>query len=63
MDALAEQLDAKLQTWQPDTAAEVRQRIAEVIELADGGALDLMRARSVEQDVLDLLDEPRPSEV
>ena len=35
MDALAEELNAKLRTWKPETAAEVRARIAEVIELAD----------------------------
>jgi hypothetical protein len=37
---------------------EVRERVAEVIELADGDALDLMRSRSREQEVLDMLDEP-----
>jgi len=58
MDALAEKLDGKLRTWKPETAAEVRERVAEVIELADGDALDLMRSRSREQEVLDMLDEP-----
>jgi len=58
MDALAESLDTKLRTWNPETAAEVRQRVAEVIELADGDALDLMRSRACEQEVLDILDEP-----
>jgi hypothetical protein len=58
MDALAETLDLKLRTWKPGTAAQVRQTIAEVIELADDDALDLMRSRACEQEVLDLLDEP-----
>ncbi len=58
MDALAERLDAKLREWQPETAAQVRQRVGEIIELADHDALDLMRSRAVEQDVLDMLDEP-----
>ena len=58
MDALAEKLDSKLRIWKPETAAEVRVRVAEVIELADGDALDLMRSRSREQEVLDLLNEP-----
>ncbi|MFN7939669.1 MAG: hypothetical protein U0R19_40460 [Bryobacteraceae bacterium] len=58
MDTLAEQLDTKLRTWKPETAAEVRERVAEVIELADVDALDLMRAREREQEVLDILDEP-----
>jgi hypothetical protein len=58
MDALVERLDAKLREWQPKTAAQVRQRVGEIIELADQDALDLMRSRAVEQGVLDLLDEP-----
>ena len=58
MDALAEKLDSKLRTWKPETVAEVRERVTEVIELADGDALDLVRARSREQEVLDMLDEP-----
>lgn len=58
MDALAEQLDTKLRTWKPETAAQVRERLAEMIELADEDALDVMRSRAREQEVLDLLDEP-----
>ena len=58
MDALAEQLDAKLRGWQPETADQVRQRIMEIIELADHDALDVSRSRVVEQEVLDMLDAP-----
>jgi hypothetical protein len=58
MDALAEKLDTKLRTWKPETAAQVRERIAEVIELADDDVLDLMRSRAREQEVLDILDKP-----
>jgi hypothetical protein len=58
MDTLAEQLDAKLREWAPATAEQVRQRVAEIIALADQDALDVMRSRKVEQEVLDLLDEP-----
>ena len=58
MDSLAEKLDTKLRTWKPETAAQVRQHVAEVIELADNDALDLMRSRAREQEVLDILDEP-----
>jgi hypothetical protein len=32
--------------------------VAEVIELADQDILDLTRPRVIEQEVLDLLDEP-----
>ena len=58
MDALAERLDVKLREWAPDTADQVRQRVAEIIELADQNALDVMRSRVIEQEILDLLDEP-----
>lgn len=58
MDALAELLDQKLRQWQPGTSQEVRERVAEIIDLADHDHLDLMRSRAVEQEVLDLIDEP-----
>jgi hypothetical protein len=58
MDVLAEQLDKKLQEWSPETAEQVRRQIVEIIELADQGLLDIVRSRQVEQEVLDLLDEP-----
>jgi len=58
MDTLAEKLDARLREWKPETAAEVRERITEVIELADRDVLDVARSRAAEQEVLDLVDEP-----
>jgi hypothetical protein len=58
MDVLAERLDKKLREWSPEIAEQVRSRVAEIIELADQGLLDLVRSRQVEQEVLDLLDEP-----
>lgn len=58
MDALLEKLDAKLKEWKPETAADVRNRLSEMIVLADQDALDLMRSRAMEQEVLDMLDEP-----
>ena len=58
VDALAEKLDTKLREWKPETAAQVRQRVEEVIDLADHDVLDLMRSHTAEQEVLDLLDEP-----
>ena len=57
MDTLAERLDARLREWKPETAAEARERITEVIELADHDTLDVARSRAAEQEVLDLLDE------
>ena len=58
MDAIAEKLDKKLQRWEAATAEEVRRRVSEIIELADQDSLDLVRSRAVEQQVLDMLDEP-----
>jgi len=58
VDALAEKLDARLRDWKPETAAEARERIMELIELADQDLLDVARSSAAEQEVLDLLDEP-----
>jgi len=57
MDVLVEKLGVKLREWTPQVAAEVRQHLSEIIELADQEALDLVRLRTIEQEVLDLLDE------
>lgn len=58
MDAIAEKLDTKLSKWKPEISQEVRALVSEVIDAADNDVLDLMRSRSVEQEVLDQLDEP-----
>ncbi len=58
MDALAERLDSKLREWKPETADLARQRIAEIIEVTDQDALDILRSRFVEQETLDLIDGP-----
>jgi hypothetical protein len=66
MDALTERLGIKLQEWKleiSDSAKRtllerVRQYISEIIDLADRDILDLLPSRTVEQDVLDLIDEP-----
>jgi len=57
MDALLEKLDIKLREWRPEIAEDVRRLVSEIIDLADQNALDLLRSRSVEQEVLDLLDQ------
>jgi hypothetical protein len=36
--------------------SKVQQLVAEIIELADHDALDLVRSRKVEQAVLDIID-------
>jgi hypothetical protein len=58
MDALLEKLDAKLKEWKPETSADVRRRVAEIMDLADQEILDIARSRTVEQSVLDILDRP-----
>ena len=58
MDALIQELDIKFRQWQPAIVEQVRRCLVEIIELADQDALDILRSRSVEQEVLDLLDEP-----
>lgn len=58
MDALIEKLTEKFRHWHPDIAQQVRQHIEEIIDLADQDLLDLIRSRTIEQEVLDLLDEP-----
>ena len=58
MEELLETLNAKLHQWRPETADQVRERLTEIIGLADQDALDLLRSRSREQDVLDILDAP-----
>ena len=55
MDALVEKLNAKLREWRPETAAEVRELVTEVVELAERDFLDLARSRKVEEEVLKLL--------
>ena len=57
MDALVEKLEAKLREWRPDVAEQVRQYVAEIMDMADRDALDILRSRVVEQEVLDLLDQ------
>ena len=58
MDAIAEKLDTKLSKWKPEISQEVRALVSHVIEAADNEALDVLRSRAVEQEVLDQLDEP-----
>jgi hypothetical protein len=58
MEALLEKLDLRLREWRPETATEVRKVLAEIVDLADQDALDLVRSRTAEQEVLDLIDEP-----
>lgn len=59
MEAIAEKLENKLHEWNTEISEKVRALVAEIIELADDDALDIGRARAVEQEVLDILDEPQ----
>lgn len=60
MSPIAQQLAEKLDRWEPEISRRVETLVAEIMDLADTGALDLLRSREVEQEVLDLLDEPLP---
>jgi len=60
VDVLVERLSEKLREWRPEIAEIAREHVVEIINLADQNVLDLMRSRTVEQEVLDLLDEPTP---
>lgn len=57
MDALVQELEAKLRQWQPAMVELVRQCLAEIIELANQDALDVILSRSVEQEVLGFMDD------
>ncbi len=57
MDALLETLNAKLREWKPETAAEMRERVSEIMSPADQDGLDLLRSRAVEQEVLRTIDD------
>jgi hypothetical protein len=59
MTAIAQKLDAKMKQWQPTTAKQVENLVDEIIQAADQDSLDLIRSRKVEQEVLDILDEPK----
>ncbi|MEW6303514.1 MAG: hypothetical protein AB1705_08595 [Verrucomicrobiota bacterium] len=58
MTAIAKELDERLTHWAPEKAEQVSRLVAEIIQLADANALDLTRSRAVEQEVLNILDEP-----
>lgn len=58
MSPLAQQLAEKLDQWEPEVSRKVESLVAEIMDLADADALELLRSRAVEQEVLDLLDEP-----
>ena len=58
MDALIQELEIKLRQWQPPTVEQVGRYLVEIIELADQDGLELLRSRLVEQEVLDIIEEP-----
>jgi len=58
MPSVAQKLAERFDEWEPELALKVESLVGEIIELADLDLLDLGRARRIEQEVLDLLDEP-----
>ncbi len=59
MTAIAQKLDAKMKQWQPTTAKQVERLVDEISQAADQDALALTRSRKIEQEVLDMLEEPK----
>ena len=49
--------DTKLRERKSEAALQVRERVAEIIDVAEQDALDILRSRAAEQEVLNLLDE------
>ena len=58
MDPIAEKLNTKLREWKPEISRKVRTVVSDVMHAADNDALDLLRSRAVEQEVLEQLDDP-----
>ena len=58
MPSVAQKLAERFDEWEPELTLKVEGLVGEIIELADLDLLDLGRTRRVEQEVLDLLDEP-----
>lgn len=58
MSPVARQLAEKLDQWEPEVSRKVETLVSEIMDLADTGALELLRSRAAEQEVLDILDEP-----
>lgn len=58
MPSVAQKLAERFDEWEPELALRVETLVGEIIELADLDLLDLGRTRRIEQEVLDLLDEP-----
>lgn len=58
MSSVAQKLARKPKEWEPEVSRKVENLVAGVSERADLNVLDLARSRRVEQEALDLLDEP-----
>lgn len=57
MTQLAEQLNKKLETWNPKVIGQAKQLVDDVITMPNTNALDLLPSRLAVLKVLDLLDE------
>jgi hypothetical protein len=51
-------LEEKFAQWGSERAALANELITEIMTLTDEDCLDLLRSRIVEQEVLNILDEP-----
>jgi hypothetical protein len=58
MTAIARELDQHIAQWSEETRLQVEQLVLDAILWGDSQAIDCMRGRDLEQDVLDILDAP-----
>ena len=56
MIAIAETLDRHAEGWKPEVTTRVEELVGEIIELADADALDILASRTVQQEILDEID-------
>lgn len=58
MTSIAKELDKHLLDWPDDTRLLVENMVTDLIHWGEARAVDLMRSREVEQEVLDSIDAP-----
>ncbi|MEN9355277.1 MAG: hypothetical protein RL318_2602 [Fibrobacterota bacterium] len=58
MTAIAQELDQHIALWPEETRIQVEQLVLDAIRWGDAQAVDSVRGRDLEQDILDILDAP-----
>ena len=57
MTKVVEKLDERMRQWDATKVAQAERLVEDIIHWGDADALDLMRSREREQEVLDLIDD------